>query len=80
MLKNKITVERWSGRGWYPVMLSPFNSMSEVTRYLKKYSWHFTQSNPYRINDFKPKKQKRFNIPKFINKWNDDYGMVVRYN
>ena len=75
---SKITVERWSGKAWYPVMLSPFKTMSDVTAYLKKYSWHFTTDNPYRVKEHKEKNKKKYNIPFNISKWmKDDEGMMV---
>jgi hypothetical protein len=75
---NKIAVERWSGKAWYPVMLSPFKTMGEVTKFLKDYHWHFTQEYPYRIKDFKPKKKVQRYVPKYKN-WNDEDQYVVSY-
>jgi hypothetical protein len=46
-----LNIERWTGKAWYPVMLSPFNSHAEVNEYLKRYWWHFTEKNPYRITN-----------------------------
>jgi len=75
---KKIAVERWSGKSWYPVLLSPFKTMSEVNSYLEKYHWHFTSEYPYRIKDFKPKVKVQRYTPKYIvQDWNSDKGMVV---
>jgi hypothetical protein len=72
-------IERWTGKAWDASLCSPYKSMSEVNKHLKKYWWHYTDNNPYRINDYKPKKQPRYNAPKFNNRdWNNDNGMVVK--
>jgi hypothetical protein len=80
-MTKKYIVQRWTGKGWYPVMLSPFNTMSEATQYLRKYSWHFSEQNPYRILEHKEKKKKRYSNPFIINKWmkDDESMMVVSY-
>jgi len=49
--------------------------MSEVQKHLKDYSWHYTDDNPYRIKDFKPKKVQKY-VPKYKN-WNTNDEMVV---
>lgn len=49
MSQRKYIVERWTGKGWYASMCSPYTSLTEVQEYLKKYSWHYTTTNPYRI-------------------------------
>lgn len=74
---NKITLERWTGKVWQPVLLSPFNTTGEVSHYLRKYSWHFTKDNPYRIKDFKVKKKNIYT--RFLNRkhWNTDDDMVT---
>jgi hypothetical protein len=72
-------VERWTGKAWYPSLCSPYKTMSEVTKHLKEYAWHYTVDNPYRITDFKPKKIKKYSIPKSsFYDWNSDNGMVVK--
>ena len=71
-------VERWSGKAWYSVMLSPFKNYTEVNNYLKTYWWHFTDSNPYRVKNSKPKKAKIKTIKKYNFKdWTSDSGMVI---
>jgi len=73
-------VERWTGRAWNTSMCSPYRNMSEVQEHLNQYSWHYTQENPYRITEFKPKKIKRYSAPKFNSQnWNSDSGMVIQY-
>ena len=73
-------VERWTGKAWYPSMCSPYKIMGEVNKHLKEYWWHYTTENPYRIKEFKPKKQKlqtRFTKHNFRD-WNSDAGMVFK--
>jgi hypothetical protein len=75
----KYVVERWTGKAWGASMCSPYKSMSEVTKHLRDYSWHYTAKNPYRIKEFKEKKKARYNVPKFnFQDWNSDAGMVVK--
>ena len=73
-------IERWTGKAWYATLCSPYKNMSEVHKHLKDYSWHYTQNNPYRLKDFKPKKTPRYSVPKFnsLQDWNSDRGMVVK--
>jgi hypothetical protein len=73
-------IERWTGKSWYASLCSPYKSMSEVNKHLKEYWWHYTSTNPYRINDYNPKKQSRYSAPKFnpYRDWNSDNGMVVK--
>ena len=79
-MSKSIAIERWSGRAWYPVLCSPFKNMSIVRKYLKDYCWHFTAENPYRMIDYKPKKQPKYHAPKrnVFHDWNSDKGMVVQ--
>ena len=75
----KYVIERWTGKAWYPSLCSPYNNMSEVTKHLRDYSWHYTSENPYRIRDYKEKKKARYSAPKFnFQDWNSDAGMVVK--
>lgn len=76
----KITLQRWTGRSWDDVLLSPFKNMGDVQKHLKRYSWHFTKDNPYRILDYKPKKKVSVYAPKYkANAWNDvDRDMIVK--
>jgi hypothetical protein len=77
-MSNKYVVQRWSGLAWYDSMCSPYKTMSEVTAHLKKYWWHYTIENPYRIIDFKPKKKVQRYVPKYnFSDWNSDKDMVV---
>ena len=77
---KKIAVERWSGKAWYPVLLSPFKTIGEVHSYLEKYQWHFTSEYPYRIKDFKPKAKPVQRSIKSYQNWNSDEGMVTGYS
>jgi len=76
----KITLQRWTGRSWDDVLLSPFKSMGDVQMYLKRYAWHFTKDNPYRILDYKPKTKVSKYVPKYkASDWNDvDKDMIVK--
>jgi hypothetical protein len=75
----KYVVERWTGKAWYPSMCSPYKTMSEVTKHLREYYWHYTVENPYRIKEYKEKKKARYNHPKFsFQDWNSDIGMAVK--
>jgi hypothetical protein len=80
-IMTKVEVERWSGKAWYPVLLSPFKTMGEATQYIKKYSWHFTDQNPYRIKEHKEKNKKQYANPFNISKWmkDDESMMAVSY-
>lgn len=70
-------VERWTGKNWSPSLESPFKTYTDVNNYLKKYWWHFTEENPYRVKDSKPKKIQKYK-PKYNPKdWNSDSGMVL---
>jgi hypothetical protein len=53
--------------------------MAEVNKHLKDYWWHYTNEYPYRIQDFKPKKNVQKYVPKYnpFQDWNSDKGMVV---
>jgi hypothetical protein len=72
----KYTLQRWSGSVWYDTMLSPFNSMAEMHKHLKDYWWHYTNNNPYRIKDYKPKNKIQKYSPKYD--WNSDRGMALQ--
>ena len=72
-------VERWSGKAWYPSMCSPYKTMGEVNKHLTQYWWHYTDSNPYRITNLKPKKVVRRSSYKHFQDWNSDKGMAVMY-
>jgi len=73
-----ITLQRWSGNAWYDTMMSPFKNHVEVSNHLKKYWWHYTTDNPYRIIDTKPKKQKDKNLTKrFLTPSSKDDYVVV---
>lgn len=75
----KITLQRWTGRNWEDTLTSPFKNMSEVMCHVKKYSWHYTKENPYRIVDYKSKKKVSKYVPKYNTKsWNMDDDMVVQ--
>jgi hypothetical protein len=52
--------------------------MGEIQKHLKEYYWHYTEENPYRIINYKPKKKQKskYNPDK---DWNSDRGMIVRY-
>jgi len=54
--------------------------MGDVQVYLKRYAWHFTKDNPYRILDYKPKMKVSKYVPKYkASDWNDvDKDMVVK--
>jgi hypothetical protein len=49
--------------------------MGEVKKHLKDYSWHYTEENPCRIKDYKPKKVQKYS-PKY--NWNTDEGIVIQ--
>jgi hypothetical protein len=71
-------IERWTGRAWAPSLESPFKSIAAVKKHLKDYYWHYTNDNPYRLIDFKPKKVKKYQSPvKKMHYWNSDEGMVI---
>ena len=75
---KKYTIQRWTGKAWDDTMLSPYKTMGEVNAHLKKYYWHYTEENPYRIIDHKPEKKVQRYVPKHNrNFWNSDDGMVV---
>jgi hypothetical protein len=78
--KMSYVIERWSGKAWYASMCSPYKTMGELNRHLKEYWWHYTEENPYRIKDFKPKKKIQQYTPKYnaFQDWNSDKGMVVK--
>jgi hypothetical protein len=74
------TIQRWTGKAWDNTMCSPYKTMGAVTAHLRKYAWHYTVENPYRIIDFKPKKKVSNYSPKYdFKKWNSDDDMVVKY-
>jgi hypothetical protein len=56
---SKYVLQRWSGAAWDDTMCSPYKTMGEIKVHLKEYWWHYTESNPYRIKDYKPKKRKQ---------------------
>jgi hypothetical protein len=75
----KYVVERWTGKAWGASMCSPYKTMSEVTKHLREYYWHYTIENPYRIKEYKEKKKVKYNQPKFnFQDWNSDIGMAVK--
>jgi hypothetical protein len=49
-------VKRWTGKTWNTSMCSPYKTYSEAMAHVKKYSWHYTEDNPYKIVEDKPKK------------------------
>jgi hypothetical protein len=54
--------------------------MGEVNAHLKKYWWHYTEENPYRIKDYKQPKQKIKTITRRdFTDWNSDRGMATCY-
>ena len=76
---TKYNVERWTGKAWYKSLESPFKSMTEVRAHLTKYAWHYTDNNPYRITEHKPKKTKKYTITRSsYQDWYSDKGMVVK--
>jgi hypothetical protein len=45
-------VERTTGKGWYEVMLSPFETLSEATKYIEKYKQYYPiEDRVYKITD-----------------------------
>lgn len=78
VLSHGYNVERWTGKAWYPSLLSPYKTMAEVRKHLKDYCWHYTDENPYRITDYKPKTKVQKYVPKYKN-WNSDDEMVIAY-
>ena len=61
--KNKMyDVKRWTGKAWDTSMCSPYKTYTEAMSHVKKYSWHYTTHNPYKIVEHKEKKKvaKRF--------------------
>ena len=78
---KKYVIERWTGKAWQPSLCSPYNTISDVRKHLAQYSWHYTEEYPYRITDFKPKKQVKYFAPKknLYQDWNSDKGMIVSY-
>ncbi len=77
-MSHGFVVERWTGKAWYASLCSPFKTMSEVRKHLSDYSWHYSEENPYRVKDYKPKKVQRY-VPKYkASDWNTDEGMVFR--
>jgi len=75
----KYILQRWTGAAWGDTMCSPYSSMSEINEHLKKYSWHYTDEYPYRIQDFKSKKKVQKYVPKYnpYRDWNSDKDMVI---
>ncbi|CAB5226292.1 hypothetical protein UFOVP760_71 [uncultured Caudovirales phage] len=76
-MSMRFVVERWTGRAWDSFPGLSFKTMSEVSKHLKTYSWHYTADNPYRIVDARPKKKSRKYTNPF-HRWNSDEGMVVK--
>lgn len=75
----KYVVQRWNGASWYDSLTSPYKTMGQVNKHLQDYWWHYTDDNPYRIIDYKPKKKVSRYVPKYnASKWNTDDDMVVR--
>jgi len=75
---HQYVIERWTGKAWGASLCSPYKTMSEVTKHLRDYSWHYTTENPYRIVDYKPKKKVQRYTSKYNSQaWNSDAGMVV---
>jgi hypothetical protein len=76
---HRFIVERWTGRAWDSFPGQTFKTMGDVLKHLKKYSWHYTPENPYRIADYKPKKKVSRYSPKYkAQSWNSDVGMAVQ--
>jgi hypothetical protein len=74
----KHVVQRWTGKGWYDSLCSPYQTMSEVREHLSRYGWHYTTEYPYRIVDYKPKKVQKY-VPTYKDQ-NSDKGMVTVNN
>jgi hypothetical protein len=73
----KFVIQRWTGRAWDSFPGSSYKTMSEVSKHLKKYAWHYTVDTPYRIVDAKPKKKlQKYTYP--ARRWNLDEGIVVK--
>jgi len=66
---SRYVVQRWSGAAWYDSICSPYDTMGEVKKHLKDYSWHYTEENPCRIKDYKPKKVQKYS-PKYTKSLN----------
>jgi len=78
VMSKGYVVQRWTGKSWYNSMCSPYKTMSEVRKHLDEYYWHYTEENPYRIIDFKPKTKIQKYVPKYDKKrWNSDDNMVI---
>jgi hypothetical protein len=72
-------IQRWTGKGWYDSMCSPYKTMSEVRKHLDEYYWHYTEENPYRIQDYKPKVKKYAAPKRASSRINDEYQMATQY-
>jgi hypothetical protein len=66
------TVKRWTGKAWYDSMCSPYKTYSEAMAHVKKYSWHYTNNNPYKIVETKIKEKT---VKRFVN--TDWEGVVI---
>lgn len=77
---SKFVIERWTGKAWCDSMCSPYKTMGEINAHLQKYWWHYTDSNPYRITDYRPKVKVQKYSPKYnFQDWNSDAGIVIKY-
>ena len=81
VMSSGYVIQRWTGKAWDDTMCSPYKTMAEVRKHLQKYSWHYTNENPYRIKDYKPKINKNATRPKIKkpNFFEEDYGMVYSF-
>jgi len=76
---HRYKIERWTGKAWDSFPGVVYKTMSEVNKHLTNYWWHYTNDNPYRVVDFKPKKKVQQYVPKYnLQDWNSDAGMVVK--
>jgi len=80
MSSSSLVLQRWTGKAWDDSLCSPYKTMGEIRAHLKKYAWHYTAENLYRIVDYKPPKLKiQPYKPKNVwQDWNSDEGMVVK--
>jgi len=77
-VSSGLVLQRWTGKAWNDSLCSPYKTIGEIRKHLKEYHWHYTEENPYRIINYKPKKKQKskYNPDK---DWNSDRGMMVRY-
>ena len=50
-------VKRWTGKNWDISMCSPYKTYGQAMDHVKKYWWHYTNQNPYKIVEVKPEKK-----------------------